>query len=111
MSTSDPITRLFQAARGYLPSGPFGESREYGFETRLRAALAERAPSAPSASSASSASSLAEVISSFSWRFSFAAVPLLVIVAVIFTYQTQGALPVGIEGFVAQWSELIPVGF
>ena len=108
MSTSDPITRLFQAARGYLPSGPFGESREYGFETRLRAALAERAPSAPSASSASS---LAEVISSFSWRFSFAAVPLLVIVAVIFTYQTQGALPVGIEGFVAQWSELIPVGF
>ena len=105
MSTSDPITRLFQTARGYLPSGPFGESREYGFETRLRAALAERAPSAPSASS------LAEVISSFSWRFSFAAVPLLVIVAVIFTYQTQGALPVGIEGFVAQWSELIPVGF
>ncbi len=99
MSTSDPITRLFQAARGYLPSGPFGESREYGFETRLRAALAERAPS------------LAEVVSRFSWRFSFAAVPLLVIVAVILTYQTQGALPVGIEGFVAQWSELIPVGF
>ena len=99
MSTSDPITRLFQAARGYLPSGPFGESREYGFETRLRAALAERAPS------------LADVVSRFSWRFSFAAVPLLVIVAVILTYQTQGALPVGIEGFVAQWSELIPVGF
>ena len=99
MSTSDPITRLFQAARGYLPSGPFGESREYGFETRLRAALAERAPS------------LAEVVSRFSWRFSFAAVPLLVIVAVIFTYQTQGALPVGIEGFAAQWSALIPVGF
>ena len=105
MSTSDPITRLFQAARGYLPSGPFGEPRDYGFETRLRAALAERAPSAPSAPS------LAEVISRFSWRFSFAAVPLLVIVAVIFTYQTQGALPVGIESFVAQWSELIPVGF
>jgi len=102
MSTSDPITRLFQAARGYLPSGPFGEPRDYGFETRLRAALAERAPSAPS---------LAEVVSRFSWRFSFTAVPLLVIVAVILTYQTQGALPVGIEGFVAQWSELIPVGF
>ena len=99
MSTSDPITRLFQTARGYLPSGPFGESREFGFETRLRAALAERAPS------------LADVVSRFSWRFSFAAVPLLVIVAVILTYQTQGALPVGIEGFVAQWSELIPVGF
>ena len=99
MSTSDPITRLFQTARGYRPSGPFGESREYGFETRLRAALAERAPS------------LADVVSRFSWRFSFAAVPLLVIVAVILTYQTQGALPVGIEGFVAQWSELIPVGF
>lgn len=99
MSTSDPITRLFQAARGFLPSGPFGEPRDYGFETRLRAALAERAPS------------LAEVVSRFSWRFSFAAVPLLVIVAVILTYQTQGALPVGIEGFVAQWSELIPVGF
>ncbi|NRB75526.1 MAG: hypothetical protein HRU46_14285 [Verrucomicrobiales bacterium] len=99
MSTSDPITRLFQAARGYLPSGPFGEPRDYGFETRLRAAIAERAPS------------LAEVVSRFSWRFSFAAVPLLVIVAVILTYQTQGALPVGIEGFVAQWSELIPVGF
>ena len=99
MSTSDPLTRLFQAARGYLPSGPFGEPRDYGFETRLRAAIAERAPS------------LAEVVSRFSWRFSFAAVPLLVIVAVILTYQTQGALPVGIEGFVAQWSELIPVGF
>ncbi len=99
MSTSDPITRLFQAARGFLPSGPFGEPRDYGFETRLRAALAERAPS------------LVEVVSRFSWRFSFAAVPLLVIVAVILTYQTQGALPVGIEGFVAQWSELIPVGF
>ena len=40
MSTSDPITRLFQAARGYLPSGPFGESRDSGFATRLRAALA-----------------------------------------------------------------------
>lgn len=105
MSTSDPITRLFQAARGYLPSGPFGEPRDYGFETRLRAALAERAPSAPSAPS------LAEVISRFSWRLSFAAVPLLIIVAVILTYQTQGALPVGIESFVAQWSELIPVGF
>ena len=99
MSTSDPITRLFQAARGYLPSGPFGEPRDYGFETRLRAAIAERAPS------------LAEVVSRFSWRFSFVAVPLLVIVALILTYQTQGALPVGIEGFVAQWSELIPVGF
>ena len=99
MSTSDPITRLFQAARGYLPSGPFGEPRDYGFETRLRAAIAERAPS------------LAEVVSRFSWRFSFAAVPLLVIVAVILTYQTPGALPVGIEGFVAQWSALIPVGF
>ena len=99
MSTSDPITRLFQAARGYLPSGPFGEPRDYGFETRLRAAIAERAPS------------LAEVVSRFSWRFSFVAVPLLVVVALILTYQTQGALPVGIEGFVAQWSELIPVGF
>ncbi len=96
MSTSDPITRLFQAARSYLP---FGESREYGFETRLRAALAERAPS------------LAEVVSRFSWRFSFAAVPLLVIAAVIFTYQTHGVLPPGIEGFVAQWSEFIPIGF
>ena len=99
MSTSDPITRLFQAARGYLPSGPFGEPRDYGFETRLRAAIAERAPS------------LAEVVSRFSWRFSFVAVPLLVVVALILTYQTQGALPVGIEGFVAQWSERIPVGF
>ena len=99
MSTSDPITRLFQAARGYLPSGPFGAPRDYGFETRLRAAIAERAPS------------LAEVVSRFSWRFSFVAVSLLVVVALILTYQTQGALPVGIEGFVAQWSELIPVGF
>ena len=96
MSTSDPITRLFQTARTYLP---FGESREYGFETRLRAALAERAPS------------LTELLSQFSWRFSFAAVPLLVIVAVILSYRAQGTLPDGIEGFVAQWSEFIPVSF
>jgi hypothetical protein len=99
MSTSDPITRLLLAVCDYLP---FGESKEYGFETRLRAALAEQTPT------------LNEVVSRFSWRFSFAAVPLLVLVGVIITHQTQGDLPDGIDGFVAQWShwaEFLPGGF
>ncbi|GEM_PF-453615 len=99
MRTSDPITRLLLAACDYLP---FGESREYGFETRLRAALAEQAPTLP------------EVVARFSWRFSFAAVPLLLVVGVIITQQTQGQLPEGIDSFVAQWShwaEFLPGGF
>ncbi|MBP83202.1 MAG: hypothetical protein CMO61_05080 [Verrucomicrobiales bacterium] len=99
MTTSDPITRLLVAARDYLP---FGESREYGFETRLRVALAKQTPTLP------------EVVARFSWRFSFVAVPLVLVIGVIITQQTQGHLPEGIDGFVAQWShwaEFLPGGF
>tara|TARA_R110000850_G_scaffold36847_2_gene97060 strand:- start:2369 stop:2659 length:291 start_codon:yes stop_codon:yes gene_type:complete len=93
MSTSDPITQMFQAARNHRP---FGKPGDFGFETRLRASLKQVSPS------------LADWVSHLSWRFSLVCVPVLVAGALFASLQTQGFLPEGIGGFVAQWTELIP---
>ena len=89
MNTKDPITSLFQKARDYAP---FGEPRQFGFETRLRAALSRSAPS------------LTESIARLSWGFSFAFLPLLIALAAFLAFQQHGQLPEGISGFVAHWS-------
>ena len=96
MSTSDPITRLFQKARAHRP---FGEGSDFGFETRLRALMGTPVPS------------LSETLAQFSWRFSLVALPLIVILAVIVTVQSHGTLPTGIDSFVAQWADVLPIFF
>ena len=61
MNTNDPpLNQLFTEARLHQP---FGEPSSFGFETRLRAALAKSTPG------------FAEVFASLSWRFAAASRP------------------------------------
>lgn len=76
---------------------PFGSPHSLGFETRLRAAIASAVPTG------------LEEVGRFSWRFTFASVPLLVILAVFLAFQNPGYLPEGIGGVVSQWSALLPL--
>ncbi|MDF1862837.1 MAG: hypothetical protein P1U87_21655 [Verrucomicrobiales bacterium] len=94
MSTSDPTKNLFKRARDYAP---FGDASDFGFETRLRAALSDASPT------------VADWVARFSWRFSVACLPLAIGFAVFLATQQHGQLPEGIGGFVAHWSSYLPV--
>ena len=62
MNTNDPpLNQLFTEARLHQP---FGEPSSFGFETRLRAALAKATPG------------FAEVFAILSWRFAAASLPI-----------------------------------
>ena len=73
-----PVGRLLEAARQYRP---FGEPDDFGFETRLRAALAEVPPT------------LAEYLARFSWRVSAVSLPLLVAAAVFSRGSSRSPFP------------------
>jgi hypothetical protein len=94
MNTKDPLTSLLEAARKH---SPFGEPGDFGFETRLRSALQESTPS------------VADLVARFSWRFSFASLPLLLALAAFLAFQQHGQLPEGLGGFVAHWTSYLPV--
>ena len=96
MKHDDNITldRLFAEARGHLP---FGEPRHFGFETRLRAALAASSPG------------FTECLASLSWRFSAAFLPLILAAFVFLAMRHHHALPDGVGGIVSQWAGLLPL--
>lgn len=94
MKHEHPLSELIRMARSHRP---FGEVTDFGFETRLRASLPEIAPS------------LSEWIARFSWRFSAASLPLLVAVTVFLALQQSGFVPEGFSGFVANWSNYLPI--
>ena len=94
MKDDHPLTDLIQEARSY---SPFGPGSDFGFETRLRAALPEMAPS------------LTDWIATFSWRFSVTCLPLLVALTVFLAMDQPGWVPEGVSGFVANWSNYLPI--
>lgn len=94
MSEHHPLSLLLERARDVKP---FGEGSEFGFETRLRAAMQDVSPS------------VAEWVATFSWRFSFAFLPLLVAVALFLAFEQHGFVPEGVGGFVAHWSSYLPI--
>jgi len=89
--TLDP---LFAEARGHHP---FGEPVDFGFETRLRAALGASGPG------------FAECLASLSWRFSAAFLPLILAAFVFLAMRHHHALPDGVGGIVSQWAGLLPL--
>lgn len=92
---TDPIADLFARARGHQPHG---EPSDFGFATRLRAALAEPAPG------------LADWVSRFSWGVSAIATPAVVAAAVFLAFR-HATLPDGIGGVLAHWSSYLPLSF
>ncbi len=94
MKEENSMEHLFEKAKEILP---FGEAGEFGFETRLRPAMAD----APLGFS--------EMIARFSWRFSFAVLPVAIGIAVFLAFQQHGVLPEGLGGLIVQWSQYFPV--
>ena len=77
MNDEHPIHQLFNDARAYAP---FGEANSFGFETRLRAALAD------------ADLSVTDWISKFSWRFLAAFLPIVLGFAIFLTLQNRNTL-------------------
>ena len=96
MNDDHPIRQLLQDARAFAP---FGEANPFGFETRLRAALA----------AAGSDLSVTDWIARFSWRFSAACLPVILGFAIFLTMQHHDTLPEGVGSLVAHWSEFLPL--
>ena len=95
MNTNDPpLNQLFTEARLHQP---FGEPSSFGFETRLRAALAKATPG------------FAEVFASLSWRFAAASLPIALAAFVFLAMRHQHALPDGVGGLVTQWAGFLPL--
>ena len=95
MNTNDPpLNQLFTEARSHQP---FGEPSSFGFETRLRAALAKATPG------------FAEVFASLSWRFAAASLPIALGAFVFLAMRHQHALPDGVGGLVTQWAGFLPL--
>lgn len=76
---------------------PFGGPTSFGFETRLRSAIAERIPSE------------LEEMGRFSWRFTFASLPLLGCVSLFLGLNHSGFFPEGLGGVLSQWSLYLPI--
>lgn len=93
MKTHTPFETLVARARCHEP---FGEPNSFGFETCLKAAIADSAPSG------------IELIGRLSWRFTIACLPLLLVAFVLLGFQHSDFLPEGLGGVVSQWSFLIP---
>lgn len=95
MNTNDPILDpLFAEARLHQP---FGEASSFGFETRLRAALAVATPG------------FAEIFASLSWRFAATSFPIALAAFVFLAMRHQHILPEGVGGIVTQWAGLLPL--
>ncbi len=93
MNDTDPINPLFKWAASHEP---FGTPNDFGFETRLRAALAGAEPS------------VSEWIARFSFRFSAAVLPVILTVVSIIAFQNYGTPPDGLGGILAHWLSYLP---
>jgi len=91
----DLLGRLFARASRHQP---FGEPSGFGFETRLRSALAATAPG------------LAETLASLSWRFAAACLPVALAAFVFLAVSHRHSLPDGVGGLVTRWAGLLPLG-
>ncbi len=94
-----PLDRLLAEARLHRPFSETGEPSAFGFETRLRAALAGSSPGG-----------FADCLASLSWRFSAACLPLALAAALFLAMSHRHALPDGVGGLVTQWAGLLPLG-
>ena len=94
MKDENLVEEFFEEAKDILP---FGEAGEFGFETRLRAAMSD------------ASLGFSEAVARFSWRFSFAVLPVAIGIAVFLAFQQHGVLPEGLGGLMAQWSQYLPV--
>ncbi len=95
MKTNDPIlSTLFARARLHQP---FGEPSSFGFETRLRSALAVAKPG------------FTEILASLSWRFAAASLPIAIAAFVFLATRHQHLLPDGVGGLVTQWAGFLPL--
>jgi hypothetical protein len=95
MNPNDPsFDRLFAEARLHQP---FGESSSFGFEARLRTALATATPG------------FTEIVASLSWRFAAASLPIALAAFVFLAMQHQYILPDGVGGLVTQWAGFLPL--
>jgi len=99
MNDEDPLQSLIREAKCHAP---FGEASAFGFETRLRSALAGGAV-------AGTDLSLADWFAKFSWRFSAACLPLALTFVVFLTIRHPYPLPEGVGGLVAHWMEILPL--
>jgi hypothetical protein len=97
MKHKDPLVPLFAEARHHAP---FGEAGDFGFATRLRAALAD-VPAEPA---------FADLMARFSWRFSAAFLPVIAGLFLFLTIQDYHELPEGVGGLVSHWMDLFPLG-
>jgi hypothetical protein len=88
------LDRLLGEARAHLP---FGEAPDFGFETRLRAALAAARPG------------LGDCLAALSWRFAAAGLPLALGAALFLAMSHRHALPDGLGGLVTQWAGQLPL--
>ena len=100
MSETDPIKPLFERAATHEP---FGEPGDFGFETRIRAALRD-------AGLGGSEITTADWIAQFSFRFSAAALPVVLVVVAVIAFQNYGSPPEGISGILAHWLSYLPTG-
>lgn len=90
---NDPVSDLFEKAKKSLP---FGESNDFGLETRLRAALSDQ-------------ETLFDWVSVFSWRFSAAFLPVLIAIVAIYAMQQSWEIPEGAGDLVFRWAEYLPL--
>lgn len=100
MSETDPIRPLFEQAAAHEP---FGAPGDFGFETRLRAALRD-------ADLVGSEITTADWIARFSFRFSAAVLPVVLAVVAVIAFQNYGTPPEGIGGILAHWLSYLPSG-
>ena len=97
MNDNSPLERLFAEARQHQPGG---EAGDFGFATRLRAALA----------GAAAEPTFADLMARFSWRFSAACLPVALALTIFLSMQYHYSLPEGVGGLLAQWMDLLPLG-
>jgi len=93
--TKPSFEKLIELARKHQPEARPGE---FGFETRLRAALRE------------SDATVLDAFAALSLKFSYACFPVLLAIAVFLAMQSGMAVPSGISGLIAHWTDYIPVG-
>ena len=92
MNSNHPLERLMEEAAQFTP---FGEAGDFGFETRLLAAIRSAEPT------------LTDWVARFSWRFSAACLPVFVGLTVFLAMHYQ-TLPEGVGGFVTHWMDYLP---
>ncbi len=98
--TLPSFDRVLADARLHRPFSEGGGPSDFGFETRLRAALAPNLP----------VPGFAECFASLSLRFSAIFLPPVLAVFAFLALNHRHSLPEGLGGLVAHWAGLLPFG-